>query len=71
MDILKITSKFAKGVLNLCLTKIIKRRFGYDVELVINDLDVKLVGDKVYLHIDANAETDVDEFNKILKDTMY
>lgn len=67
MDIFKITSKVVKDILNSFLTKIIKKKYGYDIDIQINDLDLRVVGGKVLLQLDANAEMTQDEFTKISK----
>ena len=67
MDIFKITSKVVKDVLNGFLTKIIKKKWGYDIDIQINDLDLRVVGGKVLLQLNANAEMTQDEFTKISK----
>ena len=67
MDVFKITSKVVRDVLNGFLTKIIKKKYGYDIDIQINDLDLRVVGGKVLLQLDANAEMTQDEFTKISK----
>ena len=67
MDIFKITSKVVKDILNGFLTKIIKRKWGYDIDIQINDLDLRTVNGKVLLQLNANAEMTQDEFTRISK----
>ena len=67
MDVFKITSKVVRDVLNGFLTKIIKKKYGYDIDIQINDLDLRVVNGKVLLQLDANAEMSQDEFTKISK----
>ena len=67
MDVFKITSKVVRDVLNGFLTKIIKKKYGSDIDIQINDLDLRVVGGKVLLQLDANAEMTQDEFTKISK----
>lgn len=67
MDMLKISSKFMKGVLNLCLSKMIQKKLGYNIDILINDLNMEVRDGKVYLHVDANGEIKEEEFTKIMK----
>lgn len=70
MDMLKITSKFAKGVLNLCLSKMVQKKLGYKIDIQINDLDIKINDGKVHLTASVDAETTTDEFERICKSAL-
>lgn len=70
MDVLKITSTFARGILNLCLSKIIQKKLGYMIDIEFNDLDIKITDGKVYVRANVYGETTIDEFEKIIKSTL-
>lgn len=67
MDMLKISSAFMKGVLNLCLSKMIQKKLGYKIDILVNELEFTTVDGKVHLHMDVDGEMDNEEFRRIMK----
>lgn len=67
MDELKITSKFMRNLLTKAISKLIQKKFGYKVDIQLNDLNVIIVDGKAHLHTDVNLEIDNNEFLKIVK----
>lgn len=67
MDMLKISSTFMKGILNKVLTKMIQKKLGYNIDILINDVNVEVTDGKVHLHLDVDGEMNKEEFNKIMK----
>ena len=67
MDMLKISSTFLKGILNKVLAKVIKKQLGYDVNILINDLNIEVNEGKVHLHLNVDGEMDKEEFSKLMK----
>lgn len=70
MDVLKITSTFTKGVLNLCLSKMIQKKLGYAIDIRFNDLDIKVANGKVLLHANVDSEMTTEDFEKIVKSVI-
>ena len=72
MDELKINLRH--GILGKCLTMVIKsaiyKKFGIDVNVELNELNVFNCGERVHIHIDMDAETNMDEFNTIVKNLL-
>lgn len=67
MDVIKIVSKVAKDILNMFLSKIIKRKTGYEIDIKFDDLTFETVNGRVYLDARINAEMDGDEFERMMK----
>lgn len=64
---MKIVSKFTRGVLSKIVKTVIHKKFGYDVNIQLNDVNVTIMDGKTHLHLDVDAEMDKDELIKILK----
>jgi hypothetical protein len=67
---LKISSKFMKGVLNLCLGKMIQKKIGYKIDIQINDLDIRINEGKVHLKASIDGETTTDELERFVKSAL-
>lgn len=67
MDVIKIASTAVKTVLNMILSKIIKRKTGYEIDIKFDDLTFKTIDGRVYLDAKVNAEMDQDEFTRMMK----
>lgn len=70
MDELKLalTSKFMKGIVTKIVRKAIVKKFGYEVDIQINNISVETIDGKVSLHVDVDADVDKEDFVKIIKD---
>lgn len=72
MDELKINLR--RGILGKCLAKVVKttirKKFGIDVQVELNELNIFNCGESVHIHVDMEAETNMDDFNVIIKDLL-
>ena len=70
MDELKLalTSKFMKGIVTKIVRKAVVKKFGYEVDIQINNIGIETVDGKVSLHVDVDADVDKEDFVKIIKD---
>lgn len=64
---LKLSTKFMKGIIAKLIAKALVKKYGYEIDILLNELEVKAEGGKIHLHIDAEAELENNEFMKILK----
>ena len=55
---IKLSTKFMKNVLSGYLTKLIAKKFGVKASIQISDLDVELIDDRLYFHVNANGNID-------------
>jgi hypothetical protein len=69
MDALKLnlTTKFMKGIITKLISKAIFKKYGYKIDLVLNEISVEVVNGKAYVHADVDAEVNNDELMKIVK----
>ncbi len=68
MDEMKISSKFMKGVVSKIIRSFLKKKYGYDIDICIDEFRVAVVEDKAQIRINAGAELSKDELGKILSD---
>lgn len=67
MDIMKINSKFMTSLLSKVISKALSKKLGYKIDIHINGFEATINGDKVNVHVNADAEVNSDEFTKIIK----
>lgn len=67
MDEMKIGSKFTTGIISKLAALAIRKKFGYDIKLNLNEVNATVVDGKTHIHLDVDAELDKDELTKILK----
>lgn len=69
MDALKLnlSTKFMKGIVTKLISKLIFKKFGYEIEIQLNDMSIEVLGGKAYIHADVDATIDNDELMKIVK----
>lgn len=69
MDALKLnlSTKFMKGIVTKLIAKAIYKKFGYRVDIQLNEIGIEVTGGKAYIHVDADAEINNDELVKIVK----
>lgn len=70
MDMLKInlSTKFMKGIVAKIIAKTLVKKFGYQIDIQVNKIEIEAVDGKIHLHADVDAEADNSEFVKIIKD---
>ena len=64
---LKISTKWMKGIVANLISKALVKKLGYNIDILLNEIEVKKENGKVYLHIDADAEIENGEFVRMLK----
>lgn len=67
MDEMKIGSKFTTNIISKLITMVIRKKFGYEVELKLNEVNATVIDGKTHVHLDVDAELDKEELIKILK----
>lgn len=67
MDEMKIGSKFTTNIISKLIAMVIRKKFGYEVELKLNEVNATVIDEKTHVHLDVDAELDKEELIKILK----
>jgi hypothetical protein len=58
MDEMRITTGFMKGIIAKAIKKIIKKKFGVDVTVSLNDFYISNDDKIAKIHLNVNAEMD-------------
>ena len=69
MDELKLalSTKFMKGIITRLIAKAIKKKFGYEIDILLNEVEIVNKDGKIHIHTNVDAEVSNDEFSKIIK----
>lgn len=67
MDEMKIGSKFTTNIISKLINMVIRKKFGYEIELKLNEVNATIIDGKTHVHLDIDAELEKDELMKILK----
>lgn len=69
MDELKLmlSSKFMKGIVTKLISKAIFKKYGYQVDIQLNEIQAITKDGKIHFHANVDAEISNEEFMKILK----
>ncbi len=69
MDVLKLklSTKFMRSTIANLISKALFKKLGYNIDILLNEIEVRNENGKIMLHVDVDAEVDNGEFVKILK----
>ena len=69
MDVLKLklSTKFMRSTIANLIAKALYKKLGYNIDILLNEIEVKNENGKIMLHVDVDAELANGEFIKILK----
>lgn len=67
MDEMTIKSSFTRAIISKLLNRMVKKNLGYDANIILNGLTVRITDEKAYVHMDADATVSKDELTKILQ----
>lgn len=67
MDELKVTSKFMTMMISKLVKTVIYKKFGYDVNIRINEVGVTSVDENIHVHLNVDGDINSDEFKKFTK----
>lgn len=66
---LKLSTKFMRGVFAKLVARALYKKFGCDIDILINEIEITTHDGKIQLHTNVDAEISNDDFKKILKST--
>ena len=67
MLMLKLSTKFMKGILSKIISRKVYKKFGYKIDIQLNDMQVDMINGDVKLHIDADAKMNKTEFDRLME----
>lgn len=63
---LNISTKLLKGIIAKIVTKIIRDKLGYGINLTINELNAEMIDGEVHLHVNVDGNMSKEEFGKLI-----
>ena len=68
MDVLKLklSTKFMRDMVAKLIAKALQKKLGYNIDILLNEIEVKNEDGKIHIHVNADAEVNNDEFVKII-----
>lgn len=64
---LKLSTKFMRGIVANLISKALAKKLGYNIDILLNEIEVKSEDGKIRVHIDADAEVENSEFVRMLR----
>ena len=64
---LKLSTKFMRGIVSKLLSMAVYKKFGYRVDIQLNDLDVNFINGETKLSTNVEVKMESNEFMKIVK----
>ena len=69
MDILmiKLSTKFMKGMVAKIIARKVYKKFGYKIDIQLNDVQIDMINGDIKLHIDADGKMNKTEFSRLME----
>ena len=67
MDEMKISSRFTRAVVSKLLKMMVKKKLGYEVDIQLNELTVRIDDEKAHAHVSADADLKKEELTRVLQ----
>ena len=64
---LNLSTKIMRGLVASLVSKAIRKKLGYDIEIQLNELAATVVNGQAQLHVSVDAKLDNNELKKILE----
>lgn len=63
---LKLTTKFMRGIVSKLIERSIYKKYGYKVNIQLNDLDISVVDGETTINTNVEAKISSEEFKKMM-----
>lgn len=63
---LKLTTKFMRGIVSKLIERSIYKKYGYRVNVQLNDLDINIVDGETTINTNVEAKISSEEFKKMM-----
>ena len=69
MDIfmLKLSTKFMKGVMSKVISRKVYKKLGYKVDIQLNDVQIDTTDNSIKFHIDVDGKMNKTEFDRLME----
>lgn len=65
---MKLSTKFMRGIVTKLISMVIFKKFGYQIDIEINEIEIENEGDRIRIRADVGAEMENEELKKLIKD---
>lgn len=63
---LKLTTKFMRGIVSKLIERSIYKKYGYRVNVQLNDLDINIIDGETTINTNVEAKIGSEEFKKMI-----
>lgn len=63
----KLTTRFMRGIVSKLIAKAIYKKYGYKVDIQLNDLDISVIDGETNINTNVEVRLNSGEFVKIMK----
>ena len=63
---LSLTTKFMRGLLAKLLSRHIKKKYGYKIDINFSEIELDMVDGQTHAHVNVDLELSSDEFKKLM-----
>lgn len=67
MLMMKLSTKFMKGIVAKIITRKVYKKFGYKIDIQLNDVQIDMINGDIKLHIDADGKMNKTEFDRLME----
>ena len=67
MDIMKIKTKFMRGIIAKLISMTVYKKFGYKIDVNLEDIDIQIDEANAHVHINADVDMKVDDLKTFTK----
>ena len=64
---LKLSTKFMRGMLAKVISRSIRKKYGYKIDILLNEIDLDMKDGQTHLHFDVDLDINSDEFKYLMK----
>jgi hypothetical protein len=68
MLMLKLSTKFMKGIVAKIISKKVYKKLGYKIDIQLNDIQVDTINGDVRLHVDVDTKMGRTEFERLMEE---
>lgn len=65
---LSLSTRFMRSMLAKLLSKMIKKKFGYKVDIHISEIELDMKDGQTHIHTNVDLDVNSEDFKKFLKD---
>ena len=67
MLMMKLSTKFMKGIVAKIITRKVYKKFGYKIDIQLNDVQIDMINGDIKIHIDADGKMNKTEFDRLME----